>query len=403
MDEPWLDACLIVKNEEESLPRSLMAVQRIAPIIRRICVYDTGSDDATVSIARAAGCHVEEGDWDDDFARARNASLAMSDAPWALIVDADDEVEADVRALSRLLMGGGDLDVVDASCTHLDESGTARSTTRRVGAVRPDRVRFEGTIHEVPSRIGSASTRSRLAAPDALHFRHWGYASPAIRREKARRNLSGAQRDVALARQGSDAVRLASSLFHRGRTWLLLEESAAAAADLAEAFDLAYSAGARLWLNIAPETVRALVDSGHHADAISMVERIGAEPSGEDVARFLLGQILLRIERPAEAYDVLSTVRTEATEGIDAGGLFALRLRAARACGRADEVLAELLVLVSGERRLELLPHLMDAWGDQPAQLLAGLLRESSGDDVAKLRRALRQAGETGRRTADLL
>lgn len=402
MDEPWLDVCLIVKDEEAALPRCLAAIQRLHPILRTICVYDTGSTDASVSIARTAGCRVEQGYWDGDFARARNASLSMSDASWALIIDADDEVQADVSALTELLHGGTAVDVVDANCIHVDDSGTAQSTTRRFAAVRPDRVRFEGPVHEVPVRIGSATTRSCLARPSTLHMRHWGYASPITRRAKARRNLSGAERDVLLARQSGDASRIALSLFNRGRTRLLLDEAAEAAADLTDAFDQAYNLGIPLWTKIAPGAVDALMDSDRTDDAVALVERLGADPAGVQLARYLLGVMLLRMDRSSEALDVLSTVPTDtdAAVGVDVGALFASRLRAARACGRADAELAQLLVLVGREQRMELLPQLLDAWGDQPYELLASLLRESSPLQLNQLREALAGYGDYGRKTA---
>ena len=66
-----VDACLIVKDEEAHLPRCLAALEKLRPLLGRICVYDTGSRDATVELARAAGCVVTQGYWDDDFARAK--------------------------------------------------------------------------------------------------------------------------------------------------------------------------------------------------------------------------------------------------------------------------------------------------------------------------------------------
>ncbi len=68
-----ISVCLIVKDEEEMLASCL---ESVADIADEIVVYDTGSTDGTVEIARAAGARVIEGYWDDSFARARNAALA---------------------------------------------------------------------------------------------------------------------------------------------------------------------------------------------------------------------------------------------------------------------------------------------------------------------------------------
>ena len=60
-------------------------------------VLDTGSSDATREIARAAGAEVHEFAWCDDFAAARNAALAHSDADWNLILDADEWLAGGMR------------------------------------------------------------------------------------------------------------------------------------------------------------------------------------------------------------------------------------------------------------------------------------------------------------------
>ena len=79
---PFLDACLIVKNEEANLPDCLTSLYRLRPLISSVCVYDTGSTDRTIEIARDGGCVVTEGYWDGDFARARNASSAARLLRW---------------------------------------------------------------------------------------------------------------------------------------------------------------------------------------------------------------------------------------------------------------------------------------------------------------------------------
>ena len=68
-----LSVCLIVKDEEQLLPSCL---ESIADLADEIVVYDTGSTDRTIELARAAGARVIEGYWDESFARARNAALA---------------------------------------------------------------------------------------------------------------------------------------------------------------------------------------------------------------------------------------------------------------------------------------------------------------------------------------
>ena len=96
-----LAAFLIVRDEETLLGGCLSSIQ---PWVGEICVLDTGSRDATVHIARSFGAKVESFVWREDFAAARNASLAMSSAPWALVIDADERlIEETAPALSRAI------------------------------------------------------------------------------------------------------------------------------------------------------------------------------------------------------------------------------------------------------------------------------------------------------------
>lgn len=85
--------CMIVKNEERVLGTCLKSVK---PWFERIYITDTGSTDRTVEIAKAAGAIVSRFDWCQDFAAARNASMApaLSDPgiDWLAWLDADDEL-----------------------------------------------------------------------------------------------------------------------------------------------------------------------------------------------------------------------------------------------------------------------------------------------------------------------
>ena len=53
-------------------------------------VLDTGSVDDTPEIAARCGARVAHFTWIDDFSAARNAALALTDADWCLVLDADE-------------------------------------------------------------------------------------------------------------------------------------------------------------------------------------------------------------------------------------------------------------------------------------------------------------------------
>lgn len=88
---PTLSLALIVKNEAATLGHCLASVQGLAD---QMVVVDTGSGDGTPDLARALGAEVHAFPWCDDFAAARNASLARCVGDWVLVLDADEAVDA---------------------------------------------------------------------------------------------------------------------------------------------------------------------------------------------------------------------------------------------------------------------------------------------------------------------
>ncbi|MEO0456645.1 MAG: glycosyltransferase, partial [Cyanobacteria bacterium P01_A01_bin.114] len=70
-----LSVCMIVKNEALHLEACLNSVRDLA---NEIWVFDTGSTDDTVRVAKSLGAQVKTFDWIDDFSAARNASLAAA-------------------------------------------------------------------------------------------------------------------------------------------------------------------------------------------------------------------------------------------------------------------------------------------------------------------------------------
>ena len=92
--------CMIVKNEEEVLARCLDSAKDVAD---EIVIVDTGSDDATIDIAKKYTDKVYSYRWNFDFAAARNYAFSLSSADYILWLDADDVLlEKDCAALQAL-------------------------------------------------------------------------------------------------------------------------------------------------------------------------------------------------------------------------------------------------------------------------------------------------------------
>jgi tetratricopeptide (TPR) repeat protein len=175
---PTLSACLIVRNEAANLPRS---VGTIAPHVDEVVVVDTGSTDDTPEIAAGLGARVFGYDWRDDFAAARNESIARAGGDWILWLDADNQVPPDQAARLKQTLPENKSSIV--WMTEVLEPSGHRLRQKRIFPNRPD-TRFAGRIHEqLDHPPGMTNVFSDLEVI------HWGYADKIEARRKAERNL----------------------------------------------------------------------------------------------------------------------------------------------------------------------------------------------------------------------
>ena len=201
---------MIARDEAGSIGRALQSAR---PHVDNLIVLDTGSTDATAQIARDSGAQVFDFTWCDDFAAARNAALAQSDADWNLILDADEWIDGDAQALESDVLpagGGGFLGEVRVA-SRMDQPGADGVAQAWIARVLPRGVLYAGRIHEQP-----ASDLPRRRLP--LVLGHDGYLSENLARKGARnetllmRELQAAPSDAYLRFQ------LAKEHQARGRT-----------------------------------------------------------------------------------------------------------------------------------------------------------------------------------------
>lgn len=168
---------MIARDEARAIARALQSAR---PYVDRMIVLDTGSTDATREIAVAQGAEVADFAWVDDFAAARNAALALSDAAWNLILDADEWIASGGEALrpAALPAGGGFLGEVRIE-SPMDGPGAEGVGQSWIARVLPRGVRYAGRIHEQPA---SALPRLRLG----LTLGHDGYTTAALARKGGR-------------------------------------------------------------------------------------------------------------------------------------------------------------------------------------------------------------------------
>jgi glycosyltransferase involved in cell wall biosynthesis len=140
-----VSAVLIVRNEQELLPRCLASLDGVTDLV----VCDTGSEDDTVAVAESYGARVVRFDWCDDFAAARNYAKTHAANDWVLVIDADELLVSpfvDVEVAAAEATGRA----VSVRVVPESETGWHRS----VRLMRRD-VDYVGKVHEVPSEVAS--------------------------------------------------------------------------------------------------------------------------------------------------------------------------------------------------------------------------------------------------------
>jgi glycosyltransferase involved in cell wall biosynthesis len=88
-----LSICVITLNEAHDLPRLLKSVEGL---VEEIVVVDSGSTDATLEIALAAGARVLTRTW-TNYAEQKNFATAQASEDWILLLDADEELSGELR------------------------------------------------------------------------------------------------------------------------------------------------------------------------------------------------------------------------------------------------------------------------------------------------------------------
>lgn len=277
-----LSLCMIVKDEEEMLPKCLAAV---APAVDEIVIVDTGSSDRTIEIARDFGATVIERAWTGSFSEARNVSFDAATGDWLMFLDADEVlVEEDVERL-RALRGKTWREafyLTEISYTgELGDGTAATHTALRVFRARPE-YRFSGALHEQIAETLPLHLPERLEATD-VRVEHFGYLG-AVRdaKEKSRRN-------VELLLRQRDAGQSDPFLhFNLGSEYGAIGDAPAALAEFERAWELIVNDPAgRTWgfmPALVSRLVRGLRICGRHEECIARgAEGLARYPGFTDV------------------------------------------------------------------------------------------------------------------------
>ncbi len=386
MPLPPLTAVVLARDEAANLPRCLAALRGL---VAQVLVVDTGSVDASVELARAAGARVLRRRWEGDFARARNAALEHVATPWALSVDADEEAVGDPAELAGLLAAGEGVDAlaVDVANPYPGTSGEQAHVHSPVRLFRPGAARWEAAVHEQLRGPGGTPLALGHCPRSALSLRHSGYGDPAQVRAKAARNAALARATLEqLAGAGAPAApRRARALFDLGRSLLAADDPGGAVQALRAARE--EEPGGWTAVQALDFLARAELSVASWPGAAGWVEQLRAAGAPPGYCDWLQARVLIGVGRPGPALELLRGVDGLVdTLGCDLGvGLVVeLRAQAAALAGQVSEAIACLLLamLVHG-RVAGRGPDLLRLWGERPAPALVELIRSAGAAPAA--------------------
>jgi tetratricopeptide (TPR) repeat protein len=227
-----LGLCMIVKDEEEMLPKCLAAV---APAVDQIVIVDTGSSDRTVEIAKEFGATVIEQPWTGSFSEARNTSFEAATTDWILYLDADEILVADdvkrLRALTGRIWREAFYLVLTSFTGEIGDGAAVTNSAMRVFRNRPH-YRFEGRLHEQIAQHIPTYATGRIEQA-SVRVDHYGYLG-AVRdaKEKSRRNLE------LLKAQQAESAPSAFLHFNLGTEYAAIGDYGSALIELAQSWNL---------------------------------------------------------------------------------------------------------------------------------------------------------------------
>lgn len=157
---------MIVKNEEALLSTCLESVK---DQVDEIIIVDTGSTDRTVEIATNYNAKIYHHEWENSFSKARNYSLEYATCDWILILDADEELDAeDAPGLKTIIRESG-ADLIYLQVLDKTPEGKIVSILNSERLFKNHHgIRYDGIVHNALKFNCSTET-------SAIKIFHYGY------------------------------------------------------------------------------------------------------------------------------------------------------------------------------------------------------------------------------------
>lgn len=182
---------IIIVTKNESL--NIVDCIKSASFADEIIVFDSGSNDATVKLAREAGARVIETDW-PGYGTQQNRAIEASTCNWIYSLDADERITPELAKEIRNVISVGEFLIFDVGRSSLfltkflRHSGWWPDRTRRL--FKRGSAKF--TTHEIHANLSGSSPIGHLKN----HMIHYSYRNLNDVLEKINRYSSGSARDL---------------------------------------------------------------------------------------------------------------------------------------------------------------------------------------------------------------
>ena len=295
-----LSVCMIVKNEEESLPRCLKSM---AGLWDELIVVDTGSSDKTPAIAADYGARVLHDPWRSDFSYSRNVSLQNATKQWILWLDADDLVPPE--AFQKILKIKQEFPLDSAFGFNIQNStdGVAGQVFQQI-RIFPNRsdIRFEFRVHE--QVLPSIQRAGLKVLYSDIQILHTGYR-PESRKSKQERNLALLEQELK-----SQKARNPVTLFMMGGALVDLGRAQESVRFYEEAYRIAEEK--RIGRHVRDEVPLVLANLGLEWGNTSMLEcwiQVARQVAADHIKlHFLEGRLAERQNDPHQARNFFEKV-----------------------------------------------------------------------------------------------
>lgn len=192
-----LTISILASNRKDTLPKTLESIKPILDnVSSELIVTDTGCDEDLLEVIRQYTDKIEKFQWCNDFSKARNVGLKMSQGKWFMIID-DDEWFEDVSEIIHFFNSGESKKYKSFYYivrNYLNLEGTVwRDVPVNRGIFMDDEIEFQDMIHEHFSK----SLRPMKVFDAYAHHYGYAYATEEDSKKHFKRNRELLEKQIA--------------------------------------------------------------------------------------------------------------------------------------------------------------------------------------------------------------